>query len=114
MLRNFEVSEHADILEEDGNGDTEDLRTAKIRVIDVFKRQLSLPLLGNDNVLLDFQSWLSTHCTEADTTLIDPMALNDRSVDVCLSVTVVHDVHPSYAFETTPSITKRNKYMRSL
>ena len=77
MYRNFEIAEHREILQDD-NEDSEELNTAKLRVIGVFRRQLSLPMLGNEGVLLDFQMWLSSHCTESDTDIIDPLSLNDK------------------------------------
>ena len=49
-----------------------------IRVIRLFRRQLSLPVVGNDLVLSEFQDWLQENCTESDFTLIDPHSLNEK------------------------------------
>ena len=81
MYKDFEISEHADLVAE-GAGEIayEELHTAKLHVIAVYKRQLSIPQLGSSDVLMDFNDWLSANCTEHDTAIIDPASLNDKYV----------------------------------
>lgn len=71
--REFEIDEMDDLIETGAN--KLEIDSAKKCVISIFRRQLSLPLLGQEVALRDFDQWCSSHCTENDVTLIDPTSL---------------------------------------
>ena len=50
----------------------------KERFINSYSRQLSLPLIGNEETLKDFESELSVYCVESDVHLIQPESLQRK------------------------------------
>jgi len=50
----------------------------KERFINSYSRQLSLPLIGNEATLKDFESELSVYCVESDVHLIQPESLQRK------------------------------------
>lgn len=69
--RDFEIDEHDDVMETKGD-DLEALKISKKRIISLFHRQLSLPLVGNDRVLKEMDEVLSSVCDEHDLAIIQP------------------------------------------
>jgi hypothetical protein len=53
-------------------------RRRKERFINSYSRQLSLPLIGNEETLKDFESELSVYCVESDVHLIQPESLQRK------------------------------------
>lgn len=93
QYRSFELDEYedtaealaeAELEEETGNGVSDlqvlkdELQQAKARVIKLFHRQLALPLVGNQKVLLAFEVWLESNCVASDEALINPIALTQK------------------------------------
>lgn len=72
----FEVDEYEDMLQMSAR--KEDLQKQKERFIKLFHRQLSLPLIGNEETLVWLDKVLSEHCTESDEKIINPIALNEK------------------------------------
>jgi hypothetical protein len=62
------VDEHEDLLEVEAP--SSDLQKSKERFIKVYVRQLSLPLVGNEETLKEFESKLAQFCVEADLALV--------------------------------------------
>ena len=81
------------------------LQSSKLRVIKVFRRQLALPLLGNESVLQEFDTLLSDICVEADVTLIDPESLKaeyERALEERESRMTYESHITSTAFKSLP------------
>ena len=73
LYRDFEIEECEDLLET--STDPNSVQNAKSHVIRVFRRQLALPLVDNEQVLREFDEFLSRICVESDLHLIDPQSL---------------------------------------
>lgn len=76
LYREFEIEECEDLLETSSDPST--IQTAKSHVIRVFRRQLALPLVDNEQVLREFDEILSRICVESDLHLIDPQSLQSK------------------------------------
>lgn len=55
-----------------------EIKQLKLRIIKLYHRQLSLPLLGNCEVLVQFENWLGLNCDENDLDIINPKALETK------------------------------------
>ncbi len=62
-------------LKEDSSMDLRSLNKAKQNITKVYLRQLSLPLVGNDSTLAQFQEILSQYYSESDIDIIQPTTL---------------------------------------
>jgi hypothetical protein len=71
--REWEQEEYQDL--QDVGADAAKMLEAKARLIKLYRRQLSVPLIGNEEVLAEFDTLLAEICTERDTALIDPATL---------------------------------------
>lgn len=66
----FEVDEYEDLIET--SADETLTKEAKKRIIYLFHRQFSMPLIGNDRLLRGMDRLLSSICNEADLAIIQP------------------------------------------
>jgi Tfp pilus assembly major pilin PilA len=97
----FEVDEYEDLMETSAK-DTF-AKEAKKRIISLFHRQFSIPLIGNDRLLKDMDRILSSICDEADLVIIQPekiQRLFDSSKAELDSRLVFEDYIQSEAFES--------------
>ena len=78
FYREFEVDEHEDLVEL--GGDAVDIQKSKERFIKVYNRQLSLPLVGNEETLREFEQRLGDLCVVSDAGLINPSELEKKVV----------------------------------
>ena len=74
--REFEVDEHEDLV--DLGASTADIQKSKERFIKVYHRQLSLPLVGNEETLKEFEQKLGELCVTSDVGLINPTELEKK------------------------------------
>eukprot|EP01033_Poteriospumella_lacustris_P006626 gene6626-4775_t len=74
----FELTEHEEFLESSEASDPEALRKSKERFIKVVERQLSLPLVGNEETLQRLEGILEEYCSESDVSLIKPDQLQRK------------------------------------
>lgn len=74
--REFEVDEHEELL--DMQAAATDIQKSKERFIKVYLRQLSLPLVGNEETLKEFEEKLGEFCVESDAALIQPAELEKK------------------------------------
>lgn len=74
----FELTEHEEFLESSEASDSDALRKSKERFIKVVERQLSLPLVGNEETLQRLEGILEEYCTESDVSLIKPDQLQRK------------------------------------
>lgn len=74
--REFEVDEHEELL--DMQAPAADIQKSKERFIKVYVRQLSLPLVGNEDTLKDFEEKLGEFCVESDASLFQPTELEKK------------------------------------
>lgn len=70
----FEVDELLDALEV---GDEAAIQAAKARVVKLYRRQLSQPLLNHQQILLQFDSCLSENFIQSDESIIQPSSLEN-------------------------------------
>lgn len=76
LYRAFEVEEYDDLVDTHALANL--CQEAKARVIRLFRRQLSLPLIDNETVLRDFDELLSRIAVESDLKLVDPPSLSSK------------------------------------
>lgn len=74
--REFEVDEHEDLVEMQASATEQ--QKSKERFIKVYLRQLSLPLVGNEETLQEFETKLAEFCVESDFALIKPTELEKK------------------------------------
>lgn len=75
----FEIDEYEEILEI--SQDPKVISLQKEKFIKLFHRQLSLPLVGNENTLNQMDLLLSEYCTETDLDIIKPDLLTKKFQD---------------------------------
>ena len=110
QYREFEKDEYADIADAQAEAtnreaDPEGLQEAKARVIKLFHRQLAIPLVGNQQVLQEFEAWLAVHCVESDLSLVDPVALEKKCIAAAAALETrlpfeMHLISDAYDAET--------------
>ena len=74
--REFEVDEHEDLV--DLGASAADIQKSKERFVKVYHRQLSLPLVGNEETLKEFEQKLGELCVASDVGLINPTELEKK------------------------------------
>jgi RNA recognition motif-containing protein len=74
--RELEVDEHEDLV--DMQASSAELQKSKERFIKVYHRQLSLPLVGNEETLKEFEQKLGELCVASDVGLINPADLEKK------------------------------------
>ena len=106
--REFEIDEHEDLV--DMQGSTEDIQRSKERFLKVYSRQLSLPLVGNEETLKEFEKKLAELCVASDASLINPAEL-ERKVIAAKEfregrlIYEMHTLSDKYATASLPSTT---------
>jgi hypothetical protein len=82
LYRSFAIDEHENLLDEEADSEadmfSQRLVESKKRWIKLYHRQLSLPLVGNEEVLREFEANLSSYCVESDMALVQPAELEKK------------------------------------
>lgn len=73
--REFEQDQYAELRDTDATTDA--LQEAKARIIKLYRRQLSVPLVGNEEVLRELDTVTSEICTVDDLRTLDPETLQN-------------------------------------
>lgn len=78
--RSFEVDELEDLLDDTTTATitAAKIQKAKESVLAVYKRQLALPLIGSNEVLIELNNVLSEHYSESDENIIQPQQLAEK------------------------------------
>ncbi|CAM9828009.1 unnamed protein product, partial [Ectocarpus fasciculatus] len=77
--RALEVEEYEDSLESSGDARAGSVIEAKTYIIQsVYTRQLGQPLLGNEKVLQEMESFLEEHCESTDVDMIQPEVIQQK------------------------------------
>jgi RNA recognition motif-containing protein len=81
LYRDFEQDEHFDLIETTTEKDI--INKSKKSVIDIYSRQLGLPLINNEQCLVEFEHILENICVESDIAIIKPeLILNKNTISM--------------------------------